>query len=309
MDEQKCHLCTKPLRVARNLLPRYLPSKESGSGVWMDLEDAAPIPKQNDKWFLKIAIACGTVIFLALAWVGLQFRGEKQLTSSRPAAFSQLPATPYYDARTLANQVLAAPSVDALLPLVREAVGIRELVEKSSLPLGGRILTVSSVPSFEGHDLQRVNLQTDSGRHLRLFVENRDGKFLADWPSFVGAGDLTMAQLLQQRPTSPVFMRVLVAATDHAVPPFEDVRKWFCLRIFALGQEESCYGYLALANPALASLTRRIPLHSDQATPEERAENEGFALPLALRVAFPKGATGADQVEVVEVVGSGWFIP
>ena len=271
--------------------------------LWMDLGDSKPLPKHHDRWLLKTAVAGGAVILVALAWVGLRPR------SAEPSAFVPHPAAPYFDAKTLANQVLAAPSIATLLPLVREGPGVREMMEKSPLPLGGKILSLSPATTFDGHAVQRVNLQTDSGRHLRLFVESRDGKFLADWPSFVGASDLTMAQLLQQRPTSPVLMRVLVAATDHAVPPFEDVRKWFCIRMFAPGQEESCYGYLALTNPALASLTRRIPLHSDEATPEERAENEGLALPLALRVAFPESGATADQVEVVEVVGSGWFIP
>ena len=308
VEGQKCHLCTEPLHIVRDLLPRYFPSKESGADAWMALDDTAPLPKQSDKWFLKIAIICGAVIFLILASLAFQSGRQKNISSPSPPALIQLQATPYYDAKTLASQVLEAPSLDALLPLFRERAGVREWMAKWRFPIGGRILTVSPVHSFEGHALQRVNLQTESGRHLRLFVENRDGKFLADWPSFVGASDLTTAQLLQQRPTSPVLMRVLVAATDHPVAPFEDPRKWFCIRIFAPGQDESCFGYLALDNPALAGLTKRIPLHSVQATPEDRAENEGVALPLALRVAVPKGAA-ADQVEVVEVVGSGWFIP
>jgi len=258
---------------------------------------------------LVVGIIIGGAVLLVMSWMGTSLLGEAAVTTSSPPAFVPLPAAPSYDARTLANQVLAAPSVDALLPLVQPGIGVRKLMEKGRFPIGGRILTVSPVPSFDGHSLQRVNLQTESERHLRLFVENRDGKYLADWPSFVGASDLTMAQLLQQRPTSPVLMRVLVAATDHAVAPFENARKWFCIRIFAPGQEESCYGYLALDNPVLASLTKRIPLHSERATPEDRAENEGVALPLALRVAFPKNGTSADQVEVLEVLGHGWFIP
>ncbi len=258
---------------------------------------------------LVVGIIIGGAVLLVMGWMGISLLGKAEVTTSSPPAFVPLPAAPYYDARTLANQVLAAPSVDALLPLVQPGPGVRELMEKGRFPIGGRILTVSPVSSFDGHSLQRVNLQTESGRHLRLFVENRDGKFSADWPSFVGASDLTMTQLLQQRPTAPVLMRVLVAATDHAVAPFEDTRKWFCIRIFAPGQEESCYGYLAMDKPALVSLTKRIPLDSNQASPEERSENEGIALPLALRMAFPKDSTSTDQVEVVEVLGSGWFIP
>ena len=309
LKDQKCHLCTKPLLAKQGLLRRRSGAGEApGSEDWLDSSSSASVPRRHDKLPLTAAIVLGAALLVILGWMGLRLIGRADVSTASQPAFVPLPAAPYYDAKTLATQVLAAPSVDALLPLMRQVPGIKEMIATWRFPLGGRVQTVSPVQVFDGHSLQRVNLKIESGRHLRLFVENHEGKFLADWPSFVVASDLTMAQLLQQRPTSPVLMRVLVAAADHAVAPFDDARKWFCIRIFAPGQEESCHGYLPLDNPALASLTKRIPLHSEKATPEERAENEGLSLPLALRVAVPAGAA-ADQVEVVEVLGHGWFIP
>ena len=309
LEDQKCHLCTKPLLAKRGLLRwRSGAGEAPGSEDWLDSTSSAAAPRRHDKLPLAAAIVLGAAVLVILGWMGLRLLGRGEVTTPSPPAFVPLPAAPYYDAKSLANEVLKATAAEALLPLLRQGAGVREIMSSWRFPLGGRVQTVSPVQVFDGHSLQRVNLKIESGRHLRLFVENREGKFLADWPSFVGVSDLTLAQLLQQRPTSPVLMRVLVAATDHAVAPFEDARKWFCIRIFAPGQEEVCYGYLAMDNPVLASLTRRIPLHSEQATPEERAENEGVALPLSLRVAVPAGAA-ADQVEVVEVLGHGWFIP
>ena len=310
LEEQKCHLCTKPL-LAKPVKLRW----RSGDGVaprseaWLESSRSTAAPRRHDRLPLTAAIVLGAAVLVVLGWVGLRLRRGVEVTTPSPSASVPRPAAPYYDAKSLANEVLTASSAEALLPLLRQGPGVRETMASWQFPLGGRVRTVSPVQVFDSHSLQRVNLTLESGRHLRLFVENRDGKFLADWPSFVGASDLTMAQLLQQRPTAPVLMRVLVAATDHAVAPFEDARKWFCIRIFAPGQKESCYGYLAMDKPALVSLTKRIPLHSEKASPEERAENEGIALPLALRVAFPKDTTKVDQVEVVEVLGHGWFIP
>lgn len=310
LEEQKCHLCTKPLLAKPGLLRRRSGSGEApGSEAWLESSRSTAAPRRHDKLPLTAAIVLGAAVLVVLGWVGLRLRGGGEVATPSPPAFVPRPAAPYYDAKSLANEVLTASSAEALLPLMRQGPSVRETMASWQFPLGGRVQTVSPVQVFDGHSLQRVNLTVESGRHLRLFVENRDGKFLADWPSFVGTSDLTMAQLLQQRPTSPVLMRVLVATADHAVAPFEDARKWFCIRIFAPGQEESCHGYLALDNPALAILTRRIPLHSDKASPAERAENEGLALPLALRMAFPKDTTTVDQVEVVEVLGHGWFIP
>lgn len=310
LEDQRCHLCTEPLLVNKGVVRwRSDATNSPDAEAWLAASNPESVARLHEKWLLWVAMLIGIGVLLVLGWMGIRLIGRADVSTASQPAFVPLPAAPYYDAKTLATQVLAAPSVDALLPLMRQVPGIREMMSTWRFPLGGRVQTVSPVQVFDGHSLQRVNLTLESGRHLRLFVENRDGKFLTDWPSFVGTSDLTMAQLLQQRPTSPVLMRVLVATADHAVAPFEDARKWFCIKIFAPGQEESCHGYLALDNPALASLTRRIPLHSDKASPAERAENEGLALPLALRVAFPKDTTKVDQVEVVEVLGHGWFIP
>ncbi len=310
LEDQKCHLCTEALLVNKGVVRwRSGATITPDAEAWLAASNSESVARSHEKWLLRVTILIGVIVLLVFGWMGIRLIAKDDITTPSRPAFVPLPAPPYYDPKSLANEVLTANSADELLPLMRQGPGVREMMATWRFPLGGRVQTVSPVQVFEGHSLQRVNLTLESGRHLRLFVDNSNGKYLADWPSFVGASDLTMAQLLQQRPTSPVLMRVLVAATDHAVAPFENARKWFCIRIFAPGQEESCYGYLALDNPVLASLTKRIPLHSERATPEDRAENEGVALPLALRVAFPKNGTSADQVEVLEVLGHGWFIP
>lgn len=301
LNGQRCHLCTALLG---NDGKRRL--KRSGGKPGFDQAEESPVTgAAADRRLLRLGILVAVLVLL-----GAGFLGYRRLTAPQDPALGTaqpvaLVASPYVDARSLAEQVLAAESPGEFQGLF----GKRGALVPEALPLGGRVQSVSPAFFFEGHELQRVNLQTGTGRHRRLYVEKVAGRYLADGPSFLAEGELALPEFLQQRPTKPVLLRVLAAAVTHAVPPFENEAKWCAVHLSSTESPETCYGYLSLEKPALAAVTKRLPKFSEEDSPETRAENEGAAIPLAVRVAFPKEGAGADVVEIVEVVGSGWFIP
>jgi hypothetical protein len=70
-----------------------------------------------------------------------------------------------------------------------------------------------------------------------------DGKFLVDWESLVGYGEMSFQEFRVQRPAKPVSMRTYVRLFEYYNFEFSDSSKYLCVKLTAENGESSVYAY------------------------------------------------------------------
>ncbi|OYW30320.1 MAG: hypothetical protein B7Z47_03715, partial [Chthoniobacter sp. 12-60-6] len=101
-----------------------------------------------------------------------------------------------------------------------------------------------------------------------------EGKFLIDWESLTGYGEMSFQDLRTERPTKPVLMRAYVRLFEYYNFEFSDSKKYLCIKLMSENGESSLLSARcavkpvreigqshrpALAQSALKRIDRRIP--------------------------------------------------
>jgi hypothetical protein len=69
------------------------------------------------------------------------------------------------------------------------------------------------------------------------------GKFLIDWESLTGYGEMSFQEFRTQRPTTPVLMRAYVRLFEYYNFEFSDSKKYLCIKMMSENGQSSVYGY------------------------------------------------------------------
>ncbi len=69
------------------------------------------------------------------------------------------------------------------------------------------------------------------------------GKFLIDWESLTGYGEMSFQELRAQRPTKQVLMRTYVRLFEYYNYEFSDSKKYLCIKLMSESGVNSVYGY------------------------------------------------------------------
>jgi hypothetical protein len=123
------------------------------------------------------------------------------------------------------------------------------------------------------------------------------GKFLIDWESLVGYGEMSFADFRAQRPDKPVMLRAYVRQFEYYNFEFSDSSKFLCVKLSSENGEHSVYGY----SDRTSALGRW--LESELATTGPSGF-KGFTL----SVAFPPNAQSNQCVLLDKVVAARWLI-
>lgn len=141
-------------------------------------------------------------------------------------------------------------------------------------------------------------LLSDGGRR-RIAAEKLDtGEYAVDWPSFVVFSDMEWKALMEQRPKTPVLMRVLVSVDDYYNNSFNDPRALGCLRIVDPNGVDS--------PPIFAYYGRSTTLGREVEFVMRRFF--GAAVPMVLALKYPEDGQGNNQVWVDELLAEGWVL-
>lgn len=70
-----------------------------------------------------------------------------------------------------------------------------------------------------------------------------DQKFLIDWESFTGYGEMSFQDFRMKRPTKPVTMRSYVRLFEYYNFEFSDSKKYLCIKLTSENGESSMYAY------------------------------------------------------------------
>lgn len=135
-------------------------------------------------------------------------------------------------------------------------------------------------------------LCSDSYLARTIVLEKVDGRFLVDWESWVGWGDLDWKELFKQRPTKPVELRVIASKDDYYNREFKDEHKWLSVRLERPGEDRLLYGYIDSQSPKLMRF--RGDLRS------------GKPAHVTIKVRYPESAEADNQVIIEEYLQRGW---
>jgi hypothetical protein len=135
-----------------------------------------------------------------------------------------------------------------------------------------------------------------------VLVETPDG-VKVDWPTLSGLGELTIAEFLQQKPTEPKLLRVAARRVDYYNYDYRQEDDIQAVRLTEFPEEHVFYGYVKKNSP-LYDRVKGLPEHevgsaTTLATPPR---------PLTIRAKFREGSKSRDQVDIVEVLGNGWYV-
>ncbi|MDA7496295.1 hypothetical protein N8491_00705 [Akkermansiaceae bacterium] len=128
---------------------------------------------------------------------------------------------------------------------------------------------------------------------VERIVDGEEESYLIDWESWVGYCDYTPEQMRMEKPDKPFLMRVLVQPASYYNYEFSDDGKW---RSLGLELKDSIYSFLGYVERDLEQDKRfRVMMKG------------GKVVACMVRVAYPTGSRSKDQVEILEIVGSGWL--
>lgn len=196
------------------------------------------------------------------------------------------------------RKFLAAPNWKERLSWSRPVNGLEErMAAFYAKNADGPVVHQSIVESREGADgfVEHTVVMEGGGRRTAL-VEKTDKGPRVDWAAFVGAGDLGWSQFMEEKPTQPVTMRVMVSDGFFYENQFGNPRLLKCLELRCVSEPGApmIHGYLERDS----TISQQIEFWLKQSS--------GAALPLTLKLKYPLNSPSAKQVWVTEIVRQGW---
>ncbi len=211
--------------------------------------------------------------------------------------------------RKVAVKFLAATTVEEMLPLTRNAAvqgpKMQKAYGKGTLPLGpGGVLDLLYAPEMPGQQIAMLFFRNRQETLQGIVVVDTGKEILVDWPSVSGCGDMAIPEFLDKKPTAPTLIFVVARRDDYYNFQFADRKAYQSLRLTTFPENEVFYGYVQRDSP-LFDKVKSLPEQGYNVAPEEQPKGQ----PLAVKASFPQQATSEKQVEIVEILGNGWFIP
>lgn len=215
-------------------------------------------------------------------------------------------------ARTISEQFLKATTVDEILPLVRHSADVEPSIRAFAAKAGNLPIAKNGVMDL----LYAPEENGRSGNLAMLFFQNNENRFQGlvlaetpegmkvDWPSYSGEGEMTVEKFLELKPTEPVLLRVASRKDDYYNFDFADASQFVCLRLTEFPQKNFFYGYVSTGS-ALAPKVAHLPSQDHDKTEELQTKPQ----PLTIKARFRPGSASPNQVEIIDILGNGWFVP
>ena len=127
-------------------------------------------------------------------------------------------------------------------------------------------------------------------------LRDPQGKFLVDWESLTGYGEMSFQEFRAQRPTKPVLMRAYVRLFEYYNFEFSDSKKYLCIKLMSESGGSSVYAYCERGT----KLARWIETDLASTGPS------GFK-GYTLLVSFPPDAQSNQCVNLDKVVAQRWL--
>jgi len=175
---------------------------------------------------------------------------------------------------------------EEVVPLMKKFYGGEDLE-----PEGFRSLDQSKIAYRDAYLSSFVQMKDFTNSPIA--IERKGDLYLVDWESWVGYGDLKVEEMIVQKPTEDVTMRVIFQRKNYYNFSFIDDKKWASFRLTFLKQERSLWAYVDRESEAGKKLLMNANLGAEQ--------------PGLVKVKYPKNARADDQVILTDFITSGWI--
>lgn len=125
-----------------------------------------------------------------------------------------------------------------------------------------------------------------------VFTETDEGLKI-DWECWVGWSELPWDEIISEKPTRPLLVRVYSTPVPYYNFEFSDESEWVSYRLVSPDDEQMIYGY-----------AKRGSLIDERLRPENPKETRA----VTLRISFPEGAISNSQVEIDQFLADGWVL-
>lgn len=195
-----------------------------------------------------------------------------------------------------------ARSLEELLPLVRQPVRVRPLMEKFYAETPVQPLGFKRTKDFQGTTLGTVNsfwafkVVVGNGRTKLLLVEEDNGAFRVDWETAVTYQPMPWDRYAAERPQGTTMdFRVKVQEDNFFSHEFADTGRWSSFRLTTPSGEETLFGY-APKGGAVETLLREVINN-----------NAGKPPSVILRLVLPAGLLSRRGVMIEKVLSTRWI--
>lgn len=205
---------------------------------------------------------------------------------------------------TLLEKYWATPAWQDRQPLVVDGGRVAPLmrdfyeVQKGADPVPNGLISKARY-SIDGVEILyfRYNGNRSSGTVEVAMRRGNEGRFLIDWESLAGYGEMSFEKFREQRPAKPVLLRVFARQFEYYNFEFSDASKYLCVKLSSPDGEQSIYAYAERSSPLGDWLSTSLVGTGPTAT-----------LGFTVRVAFPPEAQSSQCVQLLEVVASRWLV-
>lgn len=124
---------------------------------------------------------------------------------------------------------------------------------------------------------------------------NADGRFVLDWTSYVGFGEMSWAQFKKERSTTPMLFRAFATSSDYYNYEFADRQKFVSVNLLSPDGQISLHGFCERDTPMGTALSHAL--------------NRGNTMSgVVLRLAFPENAQSDNCVIIRQFVSDRWLM-
>jgi len=202
------------------------------------------------------------------------------------------------EAEGLARRFLIATEVEEIMPLINPSLNLEKKLKRfytngKIKPVGIAKFNTNGKPTYTGRFATVGVLIPGSLSRELTFVKPEKGKLRIDWESWVGWSEMSWGDLLINKPSEPVLVRVRIKEVDYYNFRFSDDDKWRCYSLIPPDREDFLYGYVKRNSP----LDRKL-----------RSKKSSAAVAKTLRIRFPETVMSGSQVIIEEHVADGWVV-
>lgn len=189
------------------------------------------------------------------------------------------------------------------VPLVAHAERVASLmkdyyeVQGASDPLPGALVSKARY-QIDGTEILYLSYASSrpTGSLEIAMLRGPQGKFLVDWESLTGYGEMSFQELRTKRPTNPVLIRSYVRLFEYYNYEFSDSKKYLCIKLLSESGYNSVYAYCERGTPLAQWIER------DLAT----TGPTGFK-GYTMLISFPPNAQSNQCVNLDKVVAQRWL--
>jgi hypothetical protein len=122
------------------------------------------------------------------------------------------------------------------------------------------------------------------------------GKFLIDWESLTGYGEMSFQEFRTKRPHTPVLMRSYVRLFEYYNYEFSDSKKYLCIKLLSESGDNSVYAYCERGTPLAQWMERDLASTGPTGF-------KGYTM----LISFPPSAQSNQCVNLDKVVAQRWL--